>query len=498
MDSEAAARNKSDRIRTPAPHKPRQEWQNFIDGKFVPSVDGRLHEVRSPATGELVAQVPRSADEDVDRAVAAAAHAFITWRETTPGERSRMLLQLADSIESHAEELIGLESLDVGKPRAVGDPELPFIADNLRFYAAAARTVEAPITGEYVRGYTSMVRRQPLGVVGLIAPWNYPLMMAIWKIGPALASGNTCVLKPAGETPLTTLRLAQLAAEILPPGVLNVISGTGQEVGERLVRHPEVRLVSLTGAASTGQSVASLAAGTLKRVHLELGGKAPVLVFDDADLEALAKNVRSTGYWNAGQECAAACRVLVAAPVYDEVLARLESEVRAIKVGAPGDGDDVEVGPVISEDQRQRVLGFIERADHAGARIIVGGNRTRDRGYFVEPTLIADAQQTDEIIQREVFGPVVTVQRFDSVDQAVAMANDVDYGLCASVWTTNVARALDVARRLEFGTVWINDHLPLASEMPWTGFKQSGYGRDMSRFSLDDYSQVKHVMAKLA
>lgn len=476
----------------------RPHLRNFVGGEWVDAVDGAVMEVVNPATAGVIAEVPRGGEADVDRAVQAALKALPAWRETTPAERSGMLLRLADAIEEHAAELVELESRNVGKPRAVGEPELPFTVDNLRFFAGACRVPEGSATGEYLRGYTSMVRREPIGVVGLIAPWNYPLMMAVWKLGPALAAGNVCVLKPAEQTPLTTLRLAELTQEILPPGVLNVITGDGEPVGAGIVAHPEVRMVSLTGDVATGQQVAAAAARTLKRVHLELGGKAPVLVFDDADLDEVAASVKITGFWNAGQECAAACRVVVDADRYDDLLDALVPAVRSIRVGDPAAGADLDMGPVISQEQQSRVLRFLDRAVATGhARLLTGGRAGEGRGFFVEPTVVADVRQTDEIVQREVFGPVVTVQRFSGEEQAVAWANDVAYGLCASVWTKDVGRALSVARRLEFGTVWINDHLPLASEMPWTGMKQSGYGRDMSKYALEDYTQVKHVMARL-
>jgi 1-pyrroline dehydrogenase len=468
-----------------------------VGGEQVDAVDGAVMEVLNPATGEPIAEVPRGSGADVDRAVEAARKALPAWRETTPAERSGMLLRLADAVEQHAAELVELESRNVGKPRAVGQPELPFTVDNLRFFAGACRVAEGAAAGEYLRGYTSMLRREPIGVVGLITPWNYPLMMAAWKLGPALAAGNVCVLKPAEQTPLTTLRLAELAREIFPPGVLNVITGDGETVGAAIVRHPEVRMVSLTGDVATGKEVAAAAARTLKRVHLELGGKAPVLVLDDADLDEVAAAVKLAGFWNAGQECAAACRVVVDAGRYDELLDALVPAVRSIRVGDPAGDADLDMGPVISEEQQARVLGFIDRAAASGhARVLTGGRAGAGRGFFVEPTLVADVHQADEIVQREVFGPVVTVQRCRE-EQAVAWANDVPYGLCASVWTKDVGRALSVARRLEFGTVWINDHLSLVSEMPWTGMKESGYGRDMSKYALEDYTQVKHVMARL-
>ena len=471
--------------------------RNLVGGEQVDAVDGAVMEVLNPATGEPIAEVPRGSGADVDRAVEAARKALPAWRETTPAERSGMLLRLADAVEQHAAELVELESRNVGKPRAVGQPELPFTVDNLRFFAGACRVAEGAAAGEYLRGYTSMLRREPIGVVGLITPWNYPLMMAAWKLGPALAAGNVCVLKPAEQTPLTTLRLAELAREIFPPGVLNVITGDGETVGAAIVRHPEVRMVSLTGDVATGKEVAAAAARTLKRVHLELGGKAPVLVLDDADLDEVAAAVKLAGFWNAGQECAAACRVVVDAGRYDELLDALVPAVRSIRVGDPAGDADLDMGPVISEEQQARVLGFIDRAAASGhARVLTGGRAGAGRGFFVEPTLVADVHQADEIVQREVFGPVVTVQRCRE-EQAVAWANDVPYGLCASVWTKDVGRALSVARRLEFGTVWINDHLSLVSEMPWTGMKESGYGRDMSKYALEDYTQVKHVMARL-
>ena len=472
-----------------------QQLQNLVGGKWVDAVDGGTAEIINPATGETIAEVPQGTQADVDRAVEAAKKAWPEWRESTPAERAEVLLKLADLIDEHTDELAELESQNVGKPLAAARDEMPVCSDNIRFFAGAARILEGRATGEYMEGYTSWIRREPVGVVGQIAPWNYPLMMAVWKFAPALAAGNVSVLKPSEQTPLSTLRFAQLGNDVIPPGVLNVITGDGEPVGAGIVRHPDVRMVSLTGDVATGKEVAKAAADTLKRVHLELGGKAPVIVFDDADPAQVAEAIKIAGYWNSGQDCTAASRVVAGPKIYDRLLEELVPAVESLHVGDPAEGDDVEMGPVISKAQQDRVLGFLDRAK--GAKVLTGGGTNSDRGFFVKPTVVVDVDQTDEIVQREVFGPVVTVQRFADDDQALAWANDVPYGLSASVFTRDIGRALNASRKLEFGTVWINDHIPLVSEMPHGGYKQSGYGKDLSMYSLEDYTQVKHVMAKL-
>jgi len=471
--------------------------KNFVGGEWVDAAAGGTMEVLNPATGDAIAEVPAGTLEDVDRAVAAAKAALPEWLETTPGERAEMLLKLAEAIDANAEELAQLESRNTGKPIEVSRAEPPVMVDNLRFFAGAARCLEGKATDEYMRGYTSMIRREPVGIAGQIAPWNYPLLMAIWKIGPALATGNAVVLKPAEQTPLTTLRMAELAKEIFPDGVLNVITGDGVPVGEGIVKHPDVGIVSLTGETETGKEVARTAAATLKRVHLELGGKAPVVVFDDADPAQVAEAVRIAGYWNSGQDCTAASRIVAGPKIYDRLLEELVPAVESLKVGDPAEGDEIEMGPVISKAQQDRVVGFLERLQGTKGTVLTGGDTNGGRGFFVKPTVVAGPEQTDEIVQKEVFGPVVTVQKFKDDDQALAWANDVPYGLAASVFTQNVGRALNAARKLNYGTVWINDHIPLVSEMPHGGFKQSGYGKDLSMYALEDYTIVKHVMAKI-